>query len=189
MEFEQTKLAGAYVLRQKKITDARGFFARIFCTEEFRQHGLDPKIAQINTGFSHAAGTLRGMHFQLAPHAEAKFVRCNRGALLDVIVDLRPGSPTRGQWIGVELTADNGAMLYAPEGFAHGYQTLCADTEMEYTTSALYAGAAARGVPFDDPAFGIVWPLPISVISDADRAWPRWQPDQLDGGDASGARK
>ena len=176
MEFEPTKLAGAYVVRQKKLTDARGFFARVWCTEEFRQHGLDPTIVQINTGFSHTAGTLRGMHYQAAPHAEAKFVRCTRGALFDVLIDLRPGSPTRGQWVGYELTADDGAMLYAPEGFAHGYQTLCADTEMYYTTTAMYAGGSARGVRFDDPAFGIAWPLPVSVVSDADRNWPAWQP-------------
>lgn len=176
MEFEETKLAGAHLVRQKKLTDARGYFARVWCTEEFRQHGLNPTVVQINTGLSHTAGTLRGMHFQEAPHADAKFVRCTRGAIFDVIVDLRPGSPTRGQWVGYELTAENGAMLYAPEGFAHGYQTLCADTEMEYTASAMYAGPSARGVRFDDPAFGIVWPLPVSVISDPDRAWPDWQP-------------
>lgn len=175
MEFEATKLAGAFLVRQKKIVDARGFFARAWCTEEFRQHGLDPRIVQINTGMSHTAGTLRGMHFQEAPHAEAKFIRCTRGAIFDVLVDLRPGSPTRGQWVGYELTAENGHMLYAPEGFAHGYQTLVADTEMYYTTTAMYAGGAARGVRFDDPAFGIVWPLPVAVISDADRAWPDFQ--------------
>ena len=112
------------------------------------------------------------MHYQEAPHAEAKFVRCTRGAIYDVIVDLRPDSPTRGQWFGVELTADNGTMLYAPEGFAHGYQTLADDTEMYYMTTARYAAASAQGVRFDDPAFGIEWPLPVSVISDPDRSWP-----------------
>lgn len=177
MEFEETKLAGAHLVRQKKLTDARGFFARVWCTEEFRQHGLNPTVVQINTGMSHKAGTLRGMHFQEPPHAEAKLVRCTRGAIFDVIVDLRPGSPTRGQWVGYELTAENGAMLYAPEGFAHGYQTLRDDTEMEYTASAMYSGPSARGVRFDDPAFGIAWPLPVSVISDPDRGWPDWQPD------------
>lgn len=172
MEFEPTPLAGAFLVRPKKLADARGFFARVWCTEEFRQHGLNPTIVQINTGLSHKAGTLRGMHFQQAPHAEAKFIRCTRGAIYDVIVDLRPDSPTRGRWVGYELTAENGHMLYAPEGFAHGYQTLCDDAEMYYTTSAMYAGGAARGVRFDDPAFGIVWPRPVSVISDADRGWP-----------------
>lgn len=176
MEFEPTRLAGAYLVRQKKLVDARGFFARVWCSEEFRQHGLDPTIVQINTGLSHKAGTLRGMHYQEAPHAEAKFVRCTRGAIFDVVVDLRPDSSTRGQWVGYELTAENGLMLYAPEGFAHGYQTLCDDSEMYYTTTALYAGSAARGVRFDDPAFGIAWPLPVSVISDADRGWPDYRP-------------
>lgn len=176
MEFEPTRLAGAYLVRQKKLVDARGYFARVWCSEEFRQHGLDPTIVQINTGLSHKAGTLRGMHYQEAPHAEAKFVRCTRGAIFDVVVDLRPDSPTRGQWVGYELTAENGLMLYAPQGFAHGYQTLCDDSEMYYTTTALYAGSAARGVRFDDPAFGIAWPLPVSVISDADRGWPDYRP-------------
>ena len=176
MEFEQTRLAGAYRVHQQKRSDPRGFFARVWCTEEFRQHGLDPTIVQINTGFSPAVGTLRGMHFQEAPHAEAKFIRCTRGAIFDVIIDLRPGSPTRGQWVGFELSAENGDMLYAPEGFAHGYQTLTPDTEMYYTTTAMYAGSAARGVRYDDPAFAISWPLPVSVISDADRGWPLWRP-------------
>ena len=176
MEFQETKLAGAYLIQQKKLADARGFFARVWCTEEFRQHGLDPTIVQINTGFNHATGTLRGMHFQEPPHAEAKFVRCTRGAIFDVFIDLRPGSATRGQWVGFELTAENGAMLYAPPGFAHGYQTLTADSEMYYTTTAMYAGASARGVRFDDPAFGIRWPLPVSVVSDADGSWPAYQP-------------
>ncbi|MBY0399272.1 dTDP-4-dehydrorhamnose 3,5-epimerase [Myxococcota bacterium] len=176
MEFVETKLAGAWLVRQKKIVDARGHFARVWCTDEFRQHGLEPTIVQINTGLSVQKGTLRGMHYQLAPHAEAKFMRCTRGAIFDVIVDLRPGSATRGQWVGYELTADNGDMLYAPPGFAHGYQTLCADAEMYYTTSAMYAGPSARGVRYDDPAFGITWPLPVTVISDADRNWPSWNP-------------
>lgn len=181
MEFEETELAGAYLVRQKKLVDARGYFARVWCTEEFRQHGLDPTIVQINTGLSHAKGTLRGMHYQLAPHAEAKFMRCTRGAIYDVIVDLRPESATCGRWVGYELTAESGDMLYAPAGFAHGYQTLCADAEMYYTTSAMYAGASARGVRFDDPAFGIAWPLPVTVISDADRSWPKWQPSAAGG--------
>lgn len=175
MEFQQTKLAGAYLLKQKKLADPRGFFARVFCSEEFRQHGLDPTIVQINTGFNPAAGTLRGMHYQVSPHAEAKFIRCTRGAIFDVIIDLRPDSASRGEWVGFELTADDGAMLYAPHGFAHGYQTLTADTEMYYTTTAMYAGASARGVRFDDPAFGISWPLPVSIVSDADRGWPDYQ--------------
>ncbi len=172
MEFQETKLAGGYLIQQKKLTDARGFFARVWCSEEFRQHGLDPTIVQVNTGFNPAAGTLRGMHYQEAPHAEAKFVRCTRGAIFDGLIELLPVSATLALWVGFELTAENGAMLYAPQGFAHGYQTLTPDTEMYYTTTALYAGGSARGVRFDDPAFGIVWPLPVSIVSDADRGWP-----------------
>jgi dTDP-4-dehydrorhamnose 3,5-epimerase len=137
---------------------------------------LNPTVVQINTAFNLRAGTVRGLHFQAAPYAEAKFIRCTRGAIFDVIVDLRPDSPTRGQWLGEELTADNGAMLYVPEGFAHGYQTLRDDTEMYYTTSALFAPKSAGGVRHDDPAFAIAWPLPVSVISEADRNWPAFAP-------------
>jgi dTDP-4-dehydrorhamnose 3,5-epimerase len=175
MEFVETRLQGAYLVRLKRIEDHRGFFARGFCREEFARQGLAPEMQQLNVGFSPAKGTLRGLHYQLAPHAEAKFVRCTRGAIFDVIVDIREGSPTRGQWIGAELTQDNDTMLYAPEGFAHGYQTLTDDAEMYYMTSAAYASSAARGVRFDDPAVGIVWPLPVTVISDSDRKWPDFQ--------------
>jgi dTDP-4-dehydrorhamnose 3,5-epimerase len=129
-------------------------------------------MVQSNIGFSIKKGTLRGMHYQVQPEAEAKLVRCTTGAIYDVIVDLRPDSPTHKQWIGVELTADNRRMLYIPEGFAHGYQTLADDTEMYYQTSQFYAPASARGVRYDDPAFGIVWPLQVALISNADQAWP-----------------
>lgn len=129
-------------------------------------------MVQLNVGFSHKKGTVRGMHYQDKPHQEAKLVRCTRGAIYDVIIDLCPDSPTRGQWYGAELTADNTTMLYAPEGFAHGYQTLADNTEMYYMTSATYASAAARGVRYNDPAFGIQWPLPVTVISDQDQKWP-----------------
>jgi dTDP-4-dehydrorhamnose 3,5-epimerase len=176
MEFAESKLPGAWLIKLKKIEDARGYFARGWCREEFAKHGLNPVMLQLNTGFSHKKGTVRGMHYQEAPHAEAKFVRCTRGAIFDVVIDLRPASPTRGQWVGAELTADSGLMLYAPEGFAHGYQTLSDDTEMYYMTSALYAGSAARGVRYNDPAFAIPWPLPVSVISDADQQWPDYRP-------------
>ena len=172
MEFTETKLNGAFLVRLKKIEDHRGFFARGWCRDEFTRHGLNPNMLQLNTGFSHRSGTLRGMHYQEKPHQEAKFVRCTRGAIYDVIIDLRLDSPTCRQWFGAELTADNGTMLYAPEGFAHGYQTLADDADMYYMTSALYASSAARGVRYDDPAFGIQWPLAVSVISDADRNWP-----------------
>ena len=122
MEFSETGLKGAYMVRLKKLEDERGYFARAWCREEFRQHGLNPDMVQLNTGFSHRHGTMRGLHYQLAPHAEAKFIRCTRGAIYDVIVDLREGSSTFGNWHGAELTADNGLMLYAPEGFAHGFK-------------------------------------------------------------------
>jgi dTDP-4-dehydrorhamnose 3,5-epimerase len=172
MLFTPTRLAGAFVVAPRKIEDARGFFARGWCSEEFAAHGLAPAMVQLNTALSHARGTMRGLHYQLPPHAEAKFVRCTRGALFDVIVDLRPESPTHRQWFGAELTAENGLMLYAPAGFAHGYLTLVDDTEAYYLTSAMYAPAAARGVRYDDPAFGIEWPAPVAVVSDPDRAWP-----------------
>ncbi len=175
MEFTETNLKGACVLRLKKIEDERGFFARAWCREEFLQHGLNPDMTQLNTAFSHRRGTVRGLHYQLAPHTEAKFIRCTRGAIFDVIVDLRPGSPTLGSWYGIELTADNGLMLYAPEGFAHGYQTLQDNTDMYYFTSAAYAPSAARGLRYNDPLVRIEWPLPVSVVSAVDLKWPGLQ--------------
>jgi len=172
MDFLETTIPGAFLVTLKKITDDRGYFGRGFCRDEFKAHGLIGDMVQLNVGSSHKKGTLRGMHFQARPHQEAKFVRCTRGALYDVVVDLRHDSPTRLRWFGAELTADNGKMLYVPEGFAHGYQTLVDDTDMYYLTSATYAASAAGGVRHDDPAFGIRWPLPVSVISDADGRWP-----------------
>jgi dTDP-4-dehydrorhamnose 3,5-epimerase len=171
MDFTETRLSGAFLVRPTRISDHRGYFGRGFCREEFAAHGLNPNMTQLNIGFSHKQGTLRGMHYQRQPHAEAKFIRCTRGALFDVIIDLRPGSSTRGQWTGAELTAENGVTMYAPEGFAHGYETLTDDTEMYYLTSATYSAAAASGVRYNDPAFGINWPLPIAVISDPDASW------------------
>jgi dTDP-4-dehydrorhamnose 3,5-epimerase len=175
MNFNATKLPGAFLVSPRKIEDSRGFFTRGWCTEEFAQHGLAPAMLQLNIGFSHARGTLRGLHYQIAPHDEAKFVRCTRGAIFDVVVDLRRDSPTYRQWLGVELSAENTLMLYAPEGCAHGYLTLVDDTETYYLTSAAYAPAAARGVRYDDPAFDITWPLPVRVISDADANWPDYR--------------
>ena len=172
MEFTGIGLPGACLVQLNKIEDERGYFARAWCREEFLRHGLNPNMAQLNTGFSHKRGTVRGMHYQAVPHAEAKFIRCTRGAIYDVIIDLRKGSPTLGQWRGIELTPENGLMVYAPEGFAHGYQTLQDGTEMYYMTSVPYAPASAKGVRHDDPAFGIKWPLPVSVISAVDRNWP-----------------
>jgi len=175
MEFIETSLKGAYVIQLKKIEDDRGFFARAWCQEEFQHHGLNPHMIQLNVAFSHIRGTIRGMHYQIPPHAEAKFIRCTRGALYDVIIDLRKDSPTFGRSYGVELTHDNGSMLYAPEGFAHGYQTLLDDTEMYYMTSSTYAPQAARGVRFDDERFGIKWPTAVTVISNVDRSWPDFE--------------
>jgi dTDP-4-dehydrorhamnose 3,5-epimerase len=176
VEFIETPLEGAYLVRLQKREDQRGFFARGWCQREFSDAGLNGNMVQLNVGLSLTGGTLRGMHYQAAPDAEVKLVRCVRGSLFDVIIDLRTDSPTRGKWFGAELSAGNGLMLYAPEGFAHGYQTLVDDTEMYYMTSAFYVPTAARGVRHDDPAFGIAWPRPVSVISDADRQWPDYVP-------------
>lgn len=172
MEFTETKLKGAFLISLHKIEDHRGFFARGWCRDEFSKHGLNPNMVQLNVGFNHKKGTLRGLHYQETPHQEVKLVRCTRGAIFDVIVDLRPDSPTRGQWFGTELTAENALMLYAPEGFAHGYQTMAANTEMYYLTSAYYVASAARGVRYNDPTFDISWPLAASAVSDVDEGWP-----------------
>jgi dTDP-4-dehydrorhamnose 3,5-epimerase len=181
MEFTATKLNGAFLVRLKKIEDNRGYFARGWCRDEFTKHGLNPGMLQLNVAFSHRKGTLRGLHFQEKPHEEAKFVRCTRGAIYDVIVDLRPDSPTCGQWIGTELTADNGVMVYAPEGFAHGYQTLTDSAEMYYMTSEVYVPHAAKGILYSDPELGIEWPLPVEVISEQDRKWPHYRVHALPG--------
>jgi len=172
MIFEETKLKGGFVVDLKRIEDNRGFFARGWCAKEFRDHGLNPNLTQFNVAFNPHRATLRGMHFQGAPHAEAKFVRCTRGALFDVMIDLRPESPTHRQWFGMELSAENHRALYVPEGFAHGYQTLTADCEMYYFTTETYHPETAGGVRYNDPAFGITWPKPVDLISEADKNWP-----------------
>lgn len=172
MLFEEVGVKGAFVITPERRADERGFFARMFCDKELAERGLAVHIRQINTGFSPRSGTLRGLHYQARPHAEIKIVRCVRGAVYDVVVDLRPDSPTFKQWFGVELTAENGCLLYAPEGTAHGYLTLANDTELIYLTSHAYAPQAAHGVRFDDPAFGIEWPAEVRVVSQADRSWP-----------------
>ena len=145
---------------------------RAWCSQEFGEHGLDFKPVQANMGLSRQRGTIRGMHFQKAPALEAKLVRCTRGSMFDVALDVRAGSPSYGEWYGAVLSQENGRMLYVPEGFAHGYQTLENETEMYYMTSAFYAPSSASGVRFDDPAFKIEWPLPATVISEQDRNWP-----------------
>lgn len=172
MRFVETEIEGARVIELDKRVDDRGYFARVWCSNELRAQGLDPTIAQINTGFSPRRGTLRGMHYQRDPHAEVKIARCLRGAVFDVAVDLRPASGTYRQWFGLVLTPEDGKALYLPEGCAHGYLTLENDSELLYTTSKPYAPESATGVRFDDPAFDISWPADVSVVSAADRAWP-----------------
>ena len=173
MIFKETQLAGAFLIELERFEDQRGFFARAYDEKEFRDHGLTPRVVQCNVSYNEHEGTLRGMHYQATPHEEAKLIRCTRGAIYDVIVDLRPSSPTYARWTGEELTADNRRMLYVPEGFAHGYQTLEAGTETFYQVSEFYAPQAERGVRWDDPLFGIEWPKTgRRVISDKDAAWP-----------------
>lgn len=172
MIFVATPLPGAFQLELERKEDARGHFARVFCAGEFRDRGLNADIAQSSISFNRRAGTLRGLHWQIAPQAETKLVRCSRGAIFDVIVDLRPDSPTYRRHFSVELTPDNGRMLYIPAGFAHGFQTLVDDTEVFYQISASFAPDLARGARWDDPQFGIRWPRPDPIMSERDRAWP-----------------
>jgi dTDP-4-dehydrorhamnose 3,5-epimerase len=170
--FTETELPGAYVVDLERREDDRGFFARAWCQNEFADHGLSTRVVQCNISHNVRKGTVRGMHFQNPPHAEAKLVRCTRGAIYDVIVDLRPSSATHKRWIGVELTAANGRALYVPEGFAHGFQTLEDETETFYQVSEFYAPGAEGGVRWNDPAFGIEWPLAEpTVISEKDMSW------------------
>lgn len=172
MKFETLPVAGAYLIRPQRRADDRGYFARVFCRDTLLRQGLCGDFPQMNTGFNPRAGTLRGLHFQRPPHAECKLAHCVRGAVYDVVLDLRPESPTFLAWGGIELSADNGALLYAPAGTAHGYLTLCDESELVYMTSAAYAPDAVDGVRHDDPAFGIRWPREIALISQADRTWP-----------------
>lgn len=173
MRFIETGIAGAVVIEPEYARDERGSFARTWCRHEFSMQGLADRFVQCSTSYNHRAGTVRGMHFQRAPHLEAKLVRCTRGRAFDVVVDLRRNSPTFGRWKGVELGADNGKMMYIPEGVAHGFQTLDDATEIFYQISTYYAPDYATGVRWDDPDIGIRWPLPgAPVISDRDRAQP-----------------
>ena len=176
MIFRETKLKGAFIIEPERLEDERGFFARTFCQEEFKTHRLNPGMVQCNISFNKKKGTLRGMHYQVAPHEETKLARCTRGAIYDVIIDLRPDSPTFKQWVAVELTADNRRMLYIPKGFAHGFQTLEDNTEVLYQMSEFYHPECARGVRWDDPAFGIEWPpAEQRIISAEDQAYPNFQ--------------
>ena len=178
MIFTETPLKGAFVLDVDRKADDRGHFARTFCMREFEEHGLRTATAQRNLSFNHKAGTLRGMHYQIAPATETKLVRCTRGRIWDVIIDLRPDSPTYLRHFGVELTEDNQRALYVPEMFAHGYQALTDGAEVDYQVSEFYTPGQERGLRWDDPAFGIEWPMEVTVISDKDASWPRFDAER-----------
>jgi len=171
MIFTETKLKDAYIIDLERRADTRGFFARVFCQKEFEAHGLKPIIAQANVAFNATKGTLRGMHFQFPPAGESKLVRCTRGAILDIIVDLRPESPTYLQHIAVELSEDNYRAIYVPERFAHGYQALRDSTETSYQVGEFYAPGCEGGLRYDDPRLKLQWPLPVSNMSDKDTLW------------------
>ena len=172
MIFTETKLRGAFVIELEPHADQRGFFARTFCRKEFEAHSIDAHVEQCNISFNKRKGTLRGMHFQAAPFAEAKLVRCTSGSIYDVIIDLRPSSPTFKQHVAVELSAENRTMLFIPEGFAHGFQTLRDDTEVFYQMGQPFSAEHARGVRWNDPAFGIEWPKGERIIIERDRNYP-----------------
>ena len=175
MLFTQTQLKGAFIVELEQRQDTRGFFARTFCATEFTAHGLKPTVAQCNVSFNSKKGTLRGMHYQIAPAGETKLIRCTQGAIYDVIIDMRPDSPTYLSHIGVELTAENRRALYVPEMFAHGYQALTDAAEVVYQVGEFYTPGYERGLRYDDPTFGIDWPLAISEISQKDAAWPMFK--------------
>jgi dTDP-4-dehydrorhamnose 3,5-epimerase len=179
MRFVRTKLRDAFLLVPEPARDDRGFFERTYCEREFSAHGIDCRFVQHSRSVSRHRGTVRGMHFQRHPHEEAKVVSCARGAIIDVIVDLRRGSETFGKWEAFELSEENRHQLFVPVGFAHGFQTLCDDTEVDYLISNFYQPDASSGVRHDDPVLAIKWPLPISVISDRDRSWPLMAPADL----------
>lgn len=172
MRYTETPIDGVLVVDVEPVEDHRGFFARTYCEEEFRRRGLETHFAQSSIAFSVRKGTLRGMHYQRDPHAEVKLVRCTRGGVYDVVIDLRPHSPTFRHWFAAELTAANRRMLYVPKGLAHGYLTLEDETEIAYQMSAPYHPEAAAGVRFDDPAFGVHWPHEVTVIAERDRTYP-----------------
>lgn len=172
MIFRELELSGAYEIGIEKKTDDRGFFARTWCSREFAPLGLTTAFVQGSISVNEVAGTLRGLHFQQAPHGEAKLIRCTRGAIYDVVVDLRPGSPSFLRWVGLDLTATSYRALYIPAGIAHGFQTLHDNTEIFYEISDFYEPSAAAGIRHDDPSLGIPWPKPVSRISAADRSWP-----------------
>jgi dTDP-4-dehydrorhamnose 3,5-epimerase len=173
MIFTESILKGVFVIEPSRFEDERGFFARVWCQNEFRAQGLETGLIQSNIGFSKHQGTLRGLHYQVSPYEETKLVRCTRGAIFDVAVDLRLGSPSYRRWVGFNLSADNYKMVYIPTGFAHGYQTQTDDTEVTYQVSQVFSPSSERGVRWNDPAFGIEWPIPVpKAISTKDLNWP-----------------
>jgi len=172
MIFAATQLDDAWLIEVEPREDQRGFFARTWCRQELAAQGLDTEVAQESLSYNRHRGTVRGLHFQRSPHEETKIVRCTRGAIFDVIVDLRPRSPTYLKWQGFELTAENRRAIYIPKGFGHGFQSLTDDAEIAYQISAFYAPEAAAGFRYDDAAFGVAWPLPVTIISEHDLGWP-----------------
>ncbi len=179
MKFTPTKIAGVWLIEMERYEDERGWFARSWCAEEFAARGLNPRLSQCSVSFNKKKGTLRGMHWQAAPHEEAKLVRCTRGAIYDVALDVRPSSATFKQWVGVELTQENGYALYVPEGFAHGFQTLANDTEVFYQISESHHSEFSGGARWDDPAFGIQWPLPEPILSERDWNYVDFKKSQI----------
>jgi dTDP-4-dehydrorhamnose 3,5-epimerase len=177
MIFRKTGIGGAWVIEAERLEDERGFFARMWDIDEFAEQGLNPRVAQCSISYNRARGTLRGLHYQVAPHEETKLVRCTSGSLFDVVVDLRPDSSTFKAWYGVELSAENRLALYVPEGCAHGFLTLGDECEVHYQISEFHAPEAARGVRWNDPAFGIVWPDEVIVMNERDRSYPDFRPE------------
>lgn len=180
MIITKTNIPDVHVLEIEERSDQRGFFARTFCRDEFLEAGLEPAVEQCNLSYNHVAGTLRGMHFQVSPHPEVKLVRCTRGAIVDVVVDMRPESPTYRRHVAVELTAENRRALYVPAYFAHGYQTLVDGTEVVYQVGGAYVPEAERGLRYDDPDLGIDWPVPVAMVSEKDSSWPLLQLEGVD---------
>ena len=179
MIFHSTPLQGGYLIELEKIGDERGYFARTWALHEFTERGLDPTLAQCNTSFNYKQGTVRGMHYQLPPYGEVKLVRCTRGAIFDVMIDLRPDSPSFLGWYGAELSAENGRTLYIPRGFAHGFQTLSDDAEIFYMNSTAYEASAQRGARWNDPLFAIEWPLSATTINQRDANYPDSRPEDF----------
>ncbi|MCW9706755.1 dTDP-4-dehydrorhamnose 3,5-epimerase [Fodinibius salsisoli] len=175
MIFKKTDLEDAYIIELERLGDSRGFFARAFCENEFANHGIDFSIVQANTSYSAKKHTLRGMHYQDKPYQEAKLIKCTKGAIFDVIIDMRMDSPTFKQWEGIELSEQNRKMLYVPEGFAHGFMTLEDETEVYYPVTQSYTPGAEKGIRWDDPAFNIQWPAPAEIVSEKDESWPFYE--------------